>query len=234
MVKYLLQTKPLLKRIAVIFAIYALVILIMSLLQLDFFIPRRLYNPQLTPPWPDFDAPLWNFLYHYGPVLPLSIGIISLIGIFIGSLKEYRKSFIFIVLVILIGPGLIVQSLKNTWGRPRPGEIIEFGGPYQYHAVYSPNFKLTGNPDDGKSFPSGHASIGFSLMFFYFILRKKNRKAAISIFAFSVLFGSIMGTTRMVQGGHFISDVVTSFFIVLIVCNILSFIFLENCEKKIC
>lgn len=231
MEKYLLKIK--FKSLVIIFCAYTVLILLISLFELDFFIPRLLYNPTLVPPWPNFDAPLWNFLYHYGPVLPLSIGILALAGLFIKKFKEYRRHFIFIILVILVAPGLIVQSLKNTWGRPRPGELIEFGGIYEYHAVYQPNFKLIGNPDDGKSFPSGHAAIGFSLMLFYFILRKKYKKAAISALIFSIFFGLLLGTTRIIQGGHFISDIITSFFIVFVVCSIFNFIFLENYEKKI-
>lgn len=228
MEKYLLMYKPLFKKIGLILVIYLLLMLAVIFSGFDFLIPRLLYNPALVPPWPNFDAPLWNFLYHYGPVLPLGIGILSLIGIFFKKLKNYRRYFIFIVLTIIIGPGIIVQSFKNTWGRPRPGEIVEFGGPYQYHTVFNPNFKLIGNPDDGKSFPSGHSSIGFSLIVFYFIFKNKNKKIAYSSLFFSIFFGCIMGTTRMIQGGHFVSDVMTSFFIVYFVCEVLNFIILKN------
>ncbi len=59
----------------------------------------------------------------------------------------------------------------------------------------------------GHSFPSGHASIGFYLFVLFFIFRKKNPKLAYGSLLFALLFGILVGIIRIVQGGHFASDV---------------------------
>jgi membrane-associated PAP2 superfamily phosphatase len=73
-----------------------------------------------------------------------------------------------------------------------------------------------GNKNDGNSFPSGHASIGFYLLVLYFILNKKK-----SFLFLGLAYGGIMALGRMVQGGHFLSDVLTSWFIVYITAEML-------------
>ena len=39
------------------------------------------------------------------------------------------RAAVFLVLSLLLGPGLLVNViLKDNWGRPRPGSVVEFGG----------------------------------------------------------------------------------------------------------
>lgn len=148
---------------------------------------------------------LFAGIYQYGPYLSFLIFLASIIllplSYFIDYLKKYRKSFIFIILFLTIGSGLIVNSLfKDHWGRPRPREIMEFGGGYRFihHWVMGPLGK-------NSSFPSGHASVAFFMIFPYFINRKK--KAFLTLTP-GILWGLLMGTIRMAQGGHFASDVI--------------------------
>jgi lipid A 4'-phosphatase len=150
----------------------------------------------------------WLFLYDFGnlPALILSVASLILLSVsfFKLSLTKYRKIFIFMTIVMAIGPGLLVNSiLKDNWGRPRPRDIIEFGGNYNYEKV------LEIDPDSkGKSFPCGHASMGFYLMTLFFIFRK-NRKLIAYFFLFiGLIYGGLIGLARIVQGGHFASDVI--------------------------
>ena len=64
----------------------------------------------------------------------------------------------------------------------------------------------------GYSFSSGHAAAAFSLLGFA-LLAKRRRNFWITL---ALSYGAFVGVARMAAGGHFLSDVVTSFFIVYI------------------
>lgn len=179
---------------------------------LDIILVRPFYVPGAG--WVSKDAALWRALYNYGPIPAVTIAVIFL-GIFIASfwahrLKSYRKVALFFVLVMAIGPGLIVNAIfKDTWGRPRPRSIQELGGTHAFHRIWE-----KGIAGDGRSFPSGHASMGFFLMTPFFVLRKNARRWANAFLAFGIAYGGLMGLGRMIQGGHFASDVLWAWGIV--------------------
>jgi membrane-associated PAP2 superfamily phosphatase len=102
-----------------------------------------------------------------------------------------------------LGPGLIINAIfKDNWGRPRPRSIQELGGTHTYHRIWE-----KGVAGDGRSFPSGHASMGFFLMTPFFVLRKNARRWANAFLTFGIAYGVLIGLGRMIQGGHFASDV---------------------------
>jgi len=149
----------------------------------------------------------WDFLYHYGnlPAFLLSAG-----GLFAFSLSFFRRAFLpyrkiglFVVVFMILGPGLIVNTvLKDHWGRPRPADTVQFGGSETYRPFWE-----TGQAGQGKSFPSGHASVGFFLFAPFFVLRNSHRKWAFLFLFLGIFYGMLMGMGRMVQGGHFLTDV---------------------------
>ncbi len=162
------------------------------------------------------------FLYHYGPIPALGISISSLIlyllGIFISKFRPYKKQALFLVLVMIIGPGILVNAIfKDHWGRPRPKQVEEFGGKLSYRRVWHP-----GNAQGGRSFPSGHASMGFYFLSFYYLFRKSSKKLAWGFFALGIFAGFSIGLARIIQGAHFFSDVLWSGLFVYITCEILS------------
>lgn len=150
----------------------------------------------------------WLFLYDYGtiPAFAMAVGafIILVTSVWSQKLLAYRKQAIFIILAILIGPGLIVNlTFKDNWGRPRPREVSQFDGTKEFHKVWQ-----KGDSGSDYSFPSGHAAMGFFVLSPYFILRDHSRKWAIGFLATGLVYGSLMGLGRMIQGQHFASDVV--------------------------
>lgn len=167
----------------------------------------------------------WYFIYHYGmiPAFALALGGLAIwvLGFFYKQLLPHRKSALFLVIFLVVGPGLVVNTIfKDHWGRPRPADIVNFGGA----AIYQPCWKL-GEAGQGKSFPSGHASVGFFLFAPWFFLRQKNSRLAFAFLALGIAYGSLMGLGRIVQGGHFISDVVWSGGITYLTGLSLSYIF---------
>ena len=150
----------------------------------------------------------WNFLYHYGNFPAFILVAVSIIflagGVLSHKVLRYRKIAIFLVIVLIIGPGLIANSIfKKNWGRPRPRQIVNFGGTEDFLPVW-----VKGVSGKGKSFPSGHASVGYFMLSPFFFLRRVNKKGAIFFLFLGIAYGTLMGIGRMIQGGHFASDVI--------------------------
>lgn len=138
-------------------------------------------------------------------------------------LTQKRKTLVFLLSALILGPGIMVNAvLKDNWDRPRPRQVIEFGGSKIYEPPFAPNFAC----DNCHSFVSGHASVGF--FFFAFALLHKNRKW----FLLPILLGSTIGATRIVQGGHFFSDVIFSGFVVFFCSLFLFHLFFEFRPRK--
>jgi len=154
------------------------------------------------------DQPVFKFVYHYGNIPALLLAIAGLVllevSFFAGKWVKWRKIGLFLLLAMLLGPGLIINAiLKDNWGRPRPRNVNDYGGKYAYEQV------LSVDPSSpGLSFPCGHCSMGFFLMIPFFVLRKrKPLLAAVSLTA-GILYGLLIGVARMAQGGHWCSDVI--------------------------
>lgn len=108
----------------------------------------------------------------------------------------------FLLVCILAGP-LVVTNLgfKDHWGRARPRDVVELGGRHGYTPPLHPAHECAKN----CSFVSGEASSIFTIGFAATILFPL--KAAL-LLPLSIAFGSLAGLVRMIEGGHFLSDVV--------------------------
>ena len=157
--------------------------------------------------------------FFYTSVKPIVLAFLvgSLVIFFYNLLKKTDilnltpKTMLYIILVLGIAPGLIVNTtLKENWGRPRPKQIKEFGGKLDF----KPAFVMS--KQDGYSFSSGHTAAAFSLIGFA-LLSKRRKKLYLNL---AITYGILVSIARMAAGGHFLSDVVTSFFIVWISTHI--------------
>jgi len=150
--------------------------------------------------------PFWQFLYRVdrAPALILAVAGLGLCAgsWFRPSLKQWRRSGAFLVLLLALGPGLLVNAVfKDHWGRPRPREVAQFGGKKSFLHPWQ-----KGEDGKGRSFPSGHSSAAFYMTAPYFIYRRRNRRVALGWLIFGLSFGVIMSMARITQGGHFLSD----------------------------
>lgn len=122
------------------------------------------------------------------------------------------RVIIYIVLVLSIAPGLIVNAtLKDHWGRARPAQIVQFGGDKEFTPAFIPSNQ------NGHSFSSGHTAAAFSFIGFA-LLAKRRRRFWMGL---ALAYGTLVSFARLIAGGHFFSDIVTSFFIVWIVTHLL-------------
>ncbi|SCA58699.1 hypothetical protein AB751O23_AK_00260 [Chlamydiales bacterium SCGC AB-751-O23] len=143
------------------------------------------------------------------------------------SLKVIKRQILFLLLSLIIGPGLLVNVLfKDHWGRPRPVQTLDFKGKQEYVEFYKPQFS---NPYPSKSFPSGHASMGFYFMSFIFLGRRvRNNQLKRLGYGLTLLLAPLLSATRIAQGGHYFSDIWMSGVIVYFTCLLLDWYLLKN------
>jgi lipid A 4'-phosphatase len=111
---------------------------------------------------------------------------------------------LYVALVFAVGPGLLVNVLfKDNFHRPRPSTVQEFGGT----TAYAPPFDLSGACDHNCSFVAGDPAIGFALLALALLLPAPWRGRAA---AGAIALGAALGLMRMLQGSHFLSDVIFS------------------------
>ena len=169
------------------------------------------HDPTAVQEWFLRTSEPWIWFYRYGelPTLVLAIGAAMVWG---GSLhrrawSSYRRACALIVLAVMLGPGLLVNGvLKPLWGRPRPVQADLFGGDRPYQPWWQP-----GPIGGGKSFPSGHAAMGYVLVFGTCLVSpQRSVRFRVLVLGGALTYGSLLGATRIIQGGHFLSDVLWS------------------------
>ncbi len=152
----------------------------------------------------------WYALYRFGewPAFALGgmAGIVFLLGFFRPTLAVFRRQALFLALLLIIAPGILANAVfKDHWGRPRPRQVMELGGTMAFHQPWQP-----GPAPKNASFPAGHPTVAFYLSAPYFILRREKRRQALLWLWGGFGYGCVMGAARIIQGGHFLSDVVWS------------------------
>ena len=141
------------------------------------------------------------------PLVIFYILILPIISIFIPikwlyfNYKFRLKDIAFLWISSFVNILIIVNVvLKNFWGRSRPGDILQFGG----KESFTPWYQISDTCNINCSFVSGDAAVGFSLIVLYFLIKKE------MFFWLSIFFGFSIGLIRIMEGGHFTSDVVMS------------------------
>ncbi len=148
---------------------------------------------------------------RYGVWLLVSLGLgMCLLGFFWARPGWVRNGF-FALTSLALGPGLLVNGLKAISGRPRPWQIDVFGG----EANFVPAWRFDDACVSNCSFVSGHASVGFAIFWILAWLDAKRRDRWLVL---GMLGGLWVGLGRMLQGGHFPSDVVWSGWLVYVAC----------------
>ena len=118
----------------------------------------------------------------------------------------------------LLGPGLIIEGIfKNQMGRPRPVQVVEFGGKDTYQGP----FVQGTTPERNRSFVSSHAAAGFWLMSLGLTCGPLWRRRWLLI---GIVTGGVVGLGRILQGGHFFSDILFAFFTVWLSCEIVAWL----------
>ncbi len=110
------------------------------------------------------------------------------------------REFLFLILCFALAPGVIVNGLlKEHWGRARPEAVMQFGGA----AHYSPPLVISNQCESNCSFASGDAS--FAMTFLALAVLWPARRWPVVA---TVAATAVVGAVRIMQGAHFLSDVV--------------------------
>jgi lipid A 4'-phosphatase len=182
------------------------------------------------------DSPMVRALYDWTP--PLGRGLIAVLVVYSliaprvarwfrargkAELAQrcagpLRRGAVLALCCALLGPGLLIEGiLKNTMGRPRPVQVEQFGGPLAYHAPFVPGDDIKNQ----RSFVSSHAAAGFALIGLGLACGPVWRRRWLLI---GIVTGGVIGLGRMMQGGHFISDIIFSFYVVWLSCEFVALI----------
>jgi lipid A 4'-phosphatase len=154
-------------------------------------------------------------------VLPLVLWFLPLQKIYFGykfSLSEIAYIWFSGAVTMLL---VVNVLLKNMWGRARPNDVSYFNG----FQDFTPWYKISDACSSNCSFVSGDSSVGFFLIVFYFITKKK-------VYLYlGLIFGSLLGFMRISAGGHFFSDIIFSQ-IVVSVTILVSFVLYKKFYDK--
>jgi lipid A 4'-phosphatase len=172
-------------------------------------------------------------IYDSIPIIAITVGVGSLLALMYNlARKEQAGTFsnrflLFVLAALAVGPGLVVNAgFKDNWGRARPRDVTEFAGDRQF----TPALQPTDQCDRNCSFVAGHPSVVYWLAALGFAVaagRRRNR-----IFAAAAALGLIAGFGRIVQGGHFLSDVIFSGLAVFAVIWVLALYVFKLDERR--
>jgi len=162
----------------------------------------------------------WHKLLHEGLGYFLWLSMLSVIAIYAFNRLRKRELYgidgrkvCYLLLVLILGAGLIVNVVfKDGFGRARPRDIEEFGGSRQF----TPAFVIAAECQKNCSFSSGEGAGGFFTLALAYALHRR-REALVA----AVGFGILVSWSRIASGAHFFSDTVVSFFVMLVLTDVL-------------
>jgi len=122
------------------------------------------------------------------------------------------NNFVYIFVTSILSAGIIVNGiLKTFWGRVRPNDTSIFGGDHPFSIAW----QKVSYCDYNCSFVSGDVSTYTLLLALILVFAKPN----LNKYAYLLII--LIGLTRIMEGGHFFSDVVMSFMITHFIIKIL-------------
>ena len=151
---------------------------------------RPLLDYALTLRSPAADAVITGFTDIAGTI---GMPIIAVAAMLI--LAIHRRSWTPVVLITAAGAGSLMMTVagKDLIGRQRP-PLADAVPPYEY----------------SPSFPSGHtlnAVVVVGIIAYLLILRRHTRRARVAIAVVAVVFGVVVGLSRVFLGHHWFTDV---------------------------
>jgi membrane-associated PAP2 superfamily phosphatase len=201
---------------------FLLLILLCAFPSVDLALSALCYDPTRLSAWYLKQASPWRELYQYGElpayVMAVGAGLMLVLSQRFVVWQRYRRHCLVLVLAVALGPGLLVNGLlKPLWGRPRPRHIEQFAGIQPYRPWWQP-----GVPGQGESFPSGHAAMGYILIAGTGLVPCRRRVWPYHLLLGTALgYGTLIGVARVMQGGHFASDVFWAGFLMCITVGVL-------------
>ena len=137
-----------------------------------------------------------------------ALAVPAVIAFVIKLLLPHRKmlmsgrAVVFLIATLALAPGLLVNVLlKDHWGRPRPIDVIQFGGSEHFVPWWNPRGDCPAN----CAFVSGDVAGAFWTIAPAALAPPQWRAIA---YGAALTLGTGMAAIRMMAGAHFPSDVV--------------------------
>ncbi|MEN8242598.1 MAG: phosphatase PAP2 family protein [Chloroflexota bacterium] len=122
------------------------------------------------------------------------------------TFRKYRRAA-GIVALLVVTEIILVNVLKSIWARPRMRSMESFE---QFKYWWQINGPAAITEEELKSFPSGHTANAFVMVAFLSFLDRNKTKLYRNFAIFALAWGVLTGISRVVLGAHFLSDVVFS------------------------
>ena len=139
-------------------------------------------------------------------LFPVLFGLAGIVDrLFLGSLvlKAPVSHYFTLLFTFLLVPGGVINGIfKGLWGRARPESITEFGGSLDF----TPAWVISDQCQANCSFVSGEVALPVTYLIFGLIYTSIKKTAT----TLALFFGLLYGLMRLMQGGHFLSDVLLS------------------------
>lgn len=116
---------------------------------------------------------------------------------------QHRRDFLFVVVAFALST-TVIHYLKSHTSVYCPVETTLYGG-HELRKEWFENFTLLSKAGDGRCWPGGHASSGFTLLALYFVALRHRWQHARKLLVAILLIGFVYGTTRVLQGWHYMS-----------------------------
>ncbi|PWU26389.1 PAP2 family protein [Pseudomonas sp. RW407] len=204
---------------------------IFDLTNLDILISNQFYDPATHSFVLEHDRAFEKLTHKLPRILPDTTGEVSVIGMLLSFLwpllqratggrriallesirlapalrwfAAHRRDFLFLVVSIAVTTGVVhyFKSHTSVWC---PVETTLYGGVHEKREWFE-NFRLLHEAGEGRCWPGGHASSGFTLLALYFVARRYRWRFTRPLLLAVMVLGMIYGSTRVPQGWHFVS-----------------------------
>lgn len=138
--------------------------------------------------------------------------------------RKYKRAASVVALLVVVEI-ILVNLFKSVWARPRMRSIDSFE---QFRYWWQINGPVSVMEEELKSFPSGHTANAFIMVAFLSFLDWNKTKLYRNFAIFAFAWGILTAVSRVVLGAHFLSDVVFSGYITVV----LYFLFESVIKKK--
>lgn len=204
---------------ALLVATAALSLLFYFIPGVDLWFTRQFYDPAIG--FPAAHVPAFRWLRSFSSAINWTVLIVALATVLAKiAMPERRvlvpvRALLLLFLSYALATGLLVNGiLKSTSGRPRPADVVEFGGDQQFMAAWQFSDLCPRN----CSFVSGEGSSAAWLLAFILIVPARWRPATAIV---TIALASLLSLNRVAFGAHFLSDVLLSWTLTLLVVAVL-------------
>ena len=212
-------------RLFLVLAIIATSVIFYALPEWDIAVSRFFYVPGEGFPWKHHLVS--EFFYYFIRVLSVGVAgyLCGAVGLYMIGQTRFpligkwiplptKRIALCLIAALLLGPGALVHyGFKPVFERARPVNTTVFEGV----KTFTPAWVFS--DQGGKSFISGHASMGFFMAAMAYCLACPTRRKF--WYAIGLTFGFTAGFMRVMQGSHFLSDILLGGFISLLVAEII-------------